>query len=121
MTVPRNMTRARPSGGARGAGRGGPRPLALAIASLRAEVAPPTVLAAVQQLWTDVVGLRIASEAQPVSERRSSIVVECSSSAWASELELIAPELLKKVNGVLEAGAQVAALRFVIRPPAGGV
>jgi predicted nucleic acid-binding Zn ribbon protein len=48
-----------------------------------------------------VVGGVVAVEAQPVAERAGTLTVACRSSAWASELELLAPELLDKLNRAL--------------------
>jgi predicted nucleic acid-binding Zn ribbon protein len=90
--------------------------LAPALERLRAGLAPPTALAAVQQIWSDAVGRQIANEAQPTSEHGSTIVVECDSATWAAELEMMAPELLGRLNEALPEGAQVASFKFVVRP-----
>jgi predicted nucleic acid-binding Zn ribbon protein len=93
--------------------RRGPRPLAVALEQLGHEAAPPTLLARVQAAWAEVVGPAIAVEAQPVSERGETVTVVCRSAAWASELELLAPELVDKLNGALgeTGGGPVKALR----------
>lgn len=81
--------------------RRGPRPIAAALELLGHETAPPTLLARVQASWADVVGPAIAAEAQPVAERAGTITVACRSAPWASELELLAPDLLEKLNDAL--------------------
>ncbi len=81
--------------------RKAPRPLAGALDSFSRTHAPQTLLARVQAVWSEVVGQVIADEAQPVSERGGAVTVVCRSSAWASELELLAPELLDKLNAAL--------------------
>ena len=93
--------------------RRGPRPIAAALEQLGHRAAPPTLLARVQAAWGEVVGPAIAAEAQPVAERAGTIVVACRSAPWASELELLAPDLLEKLNDVLDdpAGRPVRALR----------
>ncbi|MEX0993133.1 MAG: DUF721 domain-containing protein [Solirubrobacterales bacterium] len=94
----------------------GPRPLTPALARLRAGLAPATALAAVQEVWSEAVGPEIAREAQPASERRSSIVVECDSATWAAELEMMAPELLERLNEALPESTRIASLKFIVRP-----
>ena len=89
--------------------RRAPRPLGAALAGLSRDAAPATTLARVQACWSDVVGAVIAAEAQPVSERDGTLSVVCRSATWASELELLAPDILEKLNRLLKS------------PPGGGV
>jgi predicted nucleic acid-binding Zn ribbon protein len=93
--------------------RRGPRPLAAALEALGHEAAPPTLLARVQSVWGEVVGPAIAAEAQPVAERGGTVTVACGSAAWASELELLAPELVERLDAALgeQAPGAVKALR----------
>jgi predicted nucleic acid-binding Zn ribbon protein len=93
--------------------RRGPRPLSAALEQLGHQAAPQTVLARVQAAWAEVVGTAIAAEAQPVAERAGTVTVACRSAAWASELELLAPDLLERLNGALGDPAEppVKALR----------
>jgi predicted nucleic acid-binding Zn ribbon protein len=88
-----------------------PRPLAYALESFTATLAPPTTLARVQGVWTDVVGEALAEECRPVSERDGAIVVACRSSVWAQELAMMESDLVERLNGAL-GGAAVAELRF---------
>ncbi|HEX2070838.1 MAG TPA: DciA family protein [Thermoleophilaceae bacterium] len=81
--------------------RRSPRPLAVALEQLGHEARPPTLLARVQAAWAEVVGPAIAAEAQPVRERDGIVTVACRSAAWASELELLAPELLERLAAAL--------------------
>jgi predicted nucleic acid-binding Zn ribbon protein len=78
--------------------RAAPRPLALAVDGLTGHLAPATPLARVQREWPAAVGEAIAREAQPVSERDGTLVVECRSAVWAQELDLMAPDLLRRLN-----------------------
>jgi predicted nucleic acid-binding Zn ribbon protein len=87
-----------------------PRPGALAFARLASELAPATPLAAVQGAWADAVGPVVAAEAEPVAERGGVVTVACRSAVWAQELDLMAPDLLARLNDRL-AGVEVAALR----------
>ena len=98
--------------------RGSPRPLAVALRGARARAEPLTLLAAVQSVWPTVAGARVAAEAEPVAERDGVVTIACRSATWAQELDLLQPELLRRLNGaLLEAGreaneATVGALRF---------
>ena len=93
-------------------GLGRPRALADAVRAVRGEVAPRTLLAAVQGAWRDAVGERVAAEAEPVAEREGVVTVECRAATWAYELDLLQVELLERLNGAL-APAEVERLRFV--------
>jgi predicted nucleic acid-binding Zn ribbon protein len=99
--------------------RSGPRPLAAALEQLGHQASPPTLLARVQAAWTEVVGPAIAAEAQPVGERSGTVTVACRSAAWASELELLAPDLLERLNGALgdATDAPLDALRAKVAKP----
>lgn len=94
--------------------RAAPRPLAAALEDYARESAPPTLLAAVQGQWPEVAGPVIAAEAQPVSERAGTVTFRCSSGTWANELELLAPDLLERLNHAADGvpGGPVKALRF---------
>lgn len=93
--------------------RRGPRPIGEALRQIGHEATPPTLLARIQAVWSDVVGVAIAAEAQPVAERAGTVTVACRSATWASELELLAPDLLEKLNGALTdpGGGQLKELR----------
>jgi predicted nucleic acid-binding Zn ribbon protein len=93
--------------------RRGPRPLSVALGELGHATAPPTLLARVQSAWAEAVGPAIAAEAQPVSERAATVTIVCRSAAWASELELLAPDVLEKLNRALgdPGGGTLTALR----------
>jgi predicted nucleic acid-binding Zn ribbon protein len=81
--------------------RHAPRPLALAVGGLADGLAPATPLARVQRRWSATVGEAIAREAQPVGERDGVLVVECRSSVWAQELDLMAPDLVRRLNAAV--------------------
>jgi predicted nucleic acid-binding Zn ribbon protein len=87
-----------------------PRSIASAVGALRASTAPQTLLAAVEMAWPDVAGEAIAAEATPVGERAGVVTVSCRSAVWAQELDLLGPDLLARLNAVLD--APVEALRF---------
>ena len=87
-----------------------PRPVGHAIAALADRLAPQTLLADVQRVWEEAVGELVAAQAEPTGERDGVLVVTCSSAVWAQELDLMAPDLVARLNGLL-GGANVRALR----------
>ena len=78
-----------------------PRPLARALEGVTATLAPATTLARVQASWREVVGEGVAQESKPASEHGGTVTVVCRSAVWAQELELLGPELVERVNGVI--------------------
>jgi predicted nucleic acid-binding Zn ribbon protein len=92
--------------------RPAPRPLSDALDTVLPDVAPATLLAQVQAAWKEVAGARMADAATPVSERDGVVFVACESGVWAQELELLAPDLLTRLEAAL-GGRSVKKLRFV--------
>jgi hypothetical protein len=92
--------------------RRAPRSLSPALDLLRGELAPQTVLADVQLVWGEAVGPSVAAAAQPIAERSGILTVSCSASVWAQELDLLAPMILERLNGLLEAD-RIVRLRCV--------
>jgi predicted nucleic acid-binding Zn ribbon protein len=80
-----------------------PRALGPAISALADRLAPLTLLAEVQRVWAAAVGDAIAAQAEPTGERNGVLVVTCASALWAQELDLMAPELVDRLNGLLGA------------------
>ena len=78
-------------------------PLAGAVEALAARVAPATLLADVQRIWPEVAGGLMAEQAEPVAEREGTVILACSSSVWAQELELLGPGLVDAMNAALGA------------------
>ena len=87
-----------------------PRPVGPAVAALAERLAPRTLLAAIQRAWPEAVGPVVAAQAEPTTERDGVLAVTCSSAVWAQELDLMAPEVIARLNGLLDGGA-VRALR----------
>jgi predicted nucleic acid-binding Zn ribbon protein len=100
-----------------------PRPLGAALREARAHAEPRTLLAAAQSAWPTAAGAQVAAEAEPVAERNGVVTIACRSATWAQELDLLHPELLKRLNGALSEAdpgaidAPVAALRFTADAP----
>ena len=97
-----------------------PRRLGAALTELERTLVPATTLARVQASWPEAVGHAIAAEAEPVSEREGVVTVACRSAVWAQELDLLAPDLVARLNALVggsgERGA-VRALRTVVGDP----
>jgi predicted nucleic acid-binding Zn ribbon protein len=118
MPVVRRTRRRRPSADAapdrgRPVRRLAPRALSVALDGVVRDVAPQTLLARVQAAWTEVAGERLAAAAAPVSEHDGVVTVACQSGVWAHELDLLAPDLLRGLEGAL-GGRLVTKLRFVV-------
>ena len=87
-----------------------PRAVGPAITALADRLAPLTLLAEVQRVWPQAVGALVAAQAEPTGERDGVLVVTCSSAVWAQELDLMAPDLLARLNAHLD-GAELRRLR----------
>lgn len=106
----------RREGGVRTVRRLGPRPLSAALDQVVRAATPQTLLARVQSVWSEIAGTAVAGAAAPVSEREGVVTVACESAVWAAELELLAPDLLARLNARLGADepGSVTRLRFRI-------
>ncbi len=81
--------------------RSAPRSLALALDRLASTLAPASTLARVQEVWEGTVGPAIASCARPTAERDGVLTVACDGAVWAQELDLMARDLLPRLNAAL--------------------
>jgi predicted nucleic acid-binding Zn ribbon protein len=82
-----------------------PRSLSVALESLNAAIAPATTLARVQEVWERTVGPAVAADTRPTRERDGVLTVTCAAAVWAQELDLMAGELLPRLNAALGAEA----------------
>ena len=78
-----------------------PRALSAALEDVVRDVPPQPLLARVQAAWTEVAGERLAAVAAPVAEHDGVVTVACQSGVWAHELDLLAPDLLGRLEGAL--------------------
>ncbi|HUN78089.1 MAG TPA: DUF721 domain-containing protein [Solirubrobacteraceae bacterium] len=78
-----------------------PRALAGALDELNGRLAPVSTLARVQKIWERAAGAAVAGAASPTAERDGVLTVTCAAAVWAQELELMAPELLARLNAAL--------------------
>ncbi len=81
--------------------RAAPRPLAVALQELSGALAPASTLARVQEIWERALGPAIASSAHPSYERDGVLTVLCDGAVWAQELDLMACELIPRLNHAL--------------------
>jgi predicted nucleic acid-binding Zn ribbon protein len=88
--------------------RRGPRRLGSVLGQIRERVEPLTLLAAVQSAWPAIAGAGVAAQAEPVAERGGVVTIACRSATWAQELDLLAPELLERLNEALSEGGSEA-------------
>ncbi len=96
--------------------RRAPRPASDALRAALRRAAPKTRLAAVQGVWGDVVGQRIAAVAQPVSERGETVTIACDDPVWVEELDLMQERLLSGLRERLGEDAP-RTLRFRLKDP----
>jgi predicted nucleic acid-binding Zn ribbon protein len=95
--------------------REAPRPISFALDAVADELAPPTLLAAVQRAWPDAAGA-FGEHSTPVSERDGVVVVACRAAVWAQELDLMSERVVERLNAAL---GREAVMR--LRPRATGV
>jgi predicted nucleic acid-binding Zn ribbon protein len=81
--------------------RAAPRTIASALGELTSALAPATTLARVQAVWERAAGHVIAAAARPSAERDGVLSVTCEAAVWAQELDLMADELLARLNDAL--------------------
>jgi len=81
--------------------RAAPRSLSVALGGLTRTLAPATTLARVQEIWEPTAGPAIATAARPTAERDGVLTVTCAAAVWAQELDLMAGELIPRLNAAL--------------------
>ena len=64
--------------------------------------------------WAEIVGADVAAHAEPVSWQDGELVVQADSTAWATQIRLLAPALLARLAGELGSGAVTS---VVVRGP----
>jgi predicted nucleic acid-binding Zn ribbon protein len=96
--------------------RRAPRPLSTALDRLTATLAPATLLADVQRVWSSAAGEQFAAACTPDAERDGVVTVACTSAVMAQELDLLSELVIGRVNERLGRPA-VRGLRPQARPP----
>jgi predicted nucleic acid-binding Zn ribbon protein len=82
----------------------------VALEDLTRDLAPATTLARVQEIWERAAGPAIALAARPTAERSGVLTVTCEASVWAQELDLIADQVVPRINAAL-GGDEIRELR----------
>ncbi|MGH2905503.1 MAG: DUF721 domain-containing protein [Solirubrobacterales bacterium] len=78
-----------------------PFPLADALGEFTRDAQPASVLAQVQSVWAGALGETLARWATPVGERGGVVVVECSDSMVANELNMMKETVLAQLAEAL--------------------
>ena len=65
---------------------------------------PRAAVAGVFGRWPAIVGEQVASHVRPVAFEEGELIVEADSSAWAQQMRLLAPQILKRLAEELGAG-----------------
>jgi hypothetical protein len=73
-------------------------------------------LAKLRSKWATAVGGKIAQHAQPQMIRDGRLTLTVDSPAWMSQLNMLSPEIIEKINAVLDDGA-VRELKFCLGMP----
>ncbi|WRH26298.1 DUF721 domain-containing protein [Arthrobacter sp. JZ12] len=68
----------------------------------------PVAVGSVMARWEELVGPEIAAHCVPESFRETTVLVRCDSTAWATQLRLISPDLLRRFEQELGAGVVTA-------------
>jgi predicted nucleic acid-binding Zn ribbon protein len=90
-----------------------PRPIGKALDEALPGARPAGLLAEVQSAWPAVAGAVLTASANPVSERAGTVTVACESAVWAQELELLGPDLTRRLDEAVS-GGRVERLRFIV-------
>jgi predicted nucleic acid-binding Zn ribbon protein len=85
--------------------RRAPRAIAAALASFTTDLAPATPLGRVQEVWAAAAGEAIAAAARPIAEHDGVLTIACEAAVWAAELELMAEEIIPRINARLGSDA----------------
>jgi len=107
-----------PPAAQRGSGGGDPQPLGAAIGRLLAERGWQQQVAVGSAFgrWEQIVGAELAAHARPDGFSDGELVVTADSTAWATQLRLMAATLVKRLNAELGDGT---VRRVRVRGPAG--
>jgi hypothetical protein len=62
-------------------------------------------------VWGDIVGTRMAKATKPVRIERGELLIEVKSSAWKQQIQMMKPDIIRKLNQRLGKGT-VKKIRF---------
>ena len=97
----------------------GPQPLGDIFSKFLAQRGwkEPVAVGSVLADWSSIVGPQIAENAKVESFENATLILRASSTAWATQLRLLTPQLMHKFNEVLGTGVIT---KLEIKGPAGG-
>lgn len=72
----------------------------------------PVAVGSVMARWAELVGPEISTHCTPESFHETTLLVRCDSTAWATQLRLISPDLLRRFESELGPGV-VTAMKVV--------
>jgi predicted nucleic acid-binding Zn ribbon protein len=75
--------------------------VSIALAGLSERLEPASTLAAIQRHWQTAAGPAIAAHSRPSRERSGVLEVTCDEAVWATEIELLGPQLVAALNAAL--------------------
>ncbi|MBK5232137.1 MAG: DUF721 domain-containing protein [Thermoleophilia bacterium] len=78
-----------------------PKPIGATLGRALDPVAPMTPLAELQRIWPSVVGPGIAAVTKVSKERDGTVTIECESTVWAAELEMMGPQFREKLRPLM--------------------
>lgn len=85
--------------------RPGPRAMTQALEGVLTRVEPKTPLARVQRVWAEAVGEVFAPHVTATALTADGVLtVTCDAAVWAQELDLLAPEVIDRLNAALGPG-----------------
>ena len=76
----------------------------------------PAAVGDAMDRWAEIVGNDIAAHAEPLSFADGVLAVQASSTAWATQLRLLAPDIVRRLNVELGHGSVT---RIEVRAPKG--
>jgi predicted nucleic acid-binding Zn ribbon protein len=76
----------------------------------------PAAVGNAMERWAEIVGQDIAAHAEPLAFDEGVLAVQASSTAWATQLRLLAPEIVRRLNTELGHGT---VRRIDVKAPAG--
>lgn len=76
----------------------------------------PVAVGDAMDRWAEIVGADIAAHAEPLSFDEGVLAVQASSTAWATQLRLLAPDIVRRLNTELGHGT---VLRIDVKAPSG--
>ena len=69
----------------------------------------------VWDVWEEAVGEVIAANTRPAAFKGDLLIVNAASSSWLQQLRFLKPDIIQKINRILEGGA-VQDIKFKIGP-----